>query len=442
MASTLIGDAKPRRGGSWLRSLRHRNFRYYFLGMGVSLIGTWMQQTALAWLVYRLTRDTFLQGLNSFATQFPSLLLLPLAGVLVDRWNRLRLVRVTQTLAMVQAFLLTILVFSNIVEVWQVMSLSFVLGCVNAFDLPARQAMLPEMIDNRQDLSNAIALNSSVFNAARLVGPALAGLLAGLGPLGEAWCFFLNGLSFLAVLVSLALIHLPKVGTRAAPTPVLEGLREGLAYVAGNGPIRAILMLVGTLGFLGMPYTVLLPQFADGVLNGGPAGYGMLLTASGCGALAGALYLASRSSLRGSASRIVVTAIVGAVSLASFGESRNFAVSLVLMVAVGGSMMLTFVSCNTIVQNIVPDDKRGRVMSMYTLAFLGLSPFGGLLVGALGRWYSPREAMLCCAGGCLLGALAFIPALGRVRAAIRAHAKQLKVPQAAAVEVAEEVQGV
>jgi MFS family permease len=426
---------------NWLRSLRHRNFRRFFLGQGVSLLGTWMQQTALAWLVYRLTLSPFLQGVNSFVGQVPSLLLLPLAGVLVDRWNRLRLVRITQTLAMLQAFLLAVLVFCQVEEIWHVMVLAFALGCINAFDMPARQAMLPEMLESREDLSNAIALNSSLFNAARLVGPALAGLMAGLGTVGEAWCFLLNGVSFLAVLVSLATMQLSRTAPIARPVAVVEGLREGLDFVRGHTPLRAILLLVATVGFLGMPYAILLPQFAHKVHGGGAETYGLLLTASGCGALGGAVYLASRSSIRGSASRIAVTGVLLALSLAGFAVSNSFSLSLVLVLAVGANMMLTMVTCNTIVQNIVPDDKRGRIMSLFTLAFMGLTPFGGLIVGGLAELWTPTAAALVAAGGCLLGALAFVPALGAVRAAIRAHLESEKPPPAV-VELSEEVPGV
>jgi MFS family permease len=434
------GSLRPRR--NWVRSLRHRNFRRFFLGQGVSLVGTWMQQTALAWLVYRLTENPFLQGVNNFANQIPSLLLLPLAGVLVDRWNRLRLVRITQTLAMLQAFLLAALVFWDIIEIWQLMLLSFVLGSINAFDMPARQAMLPQMLESKEDLSNAIALNSSLFNGARLVGPAVAGLMAGLGRTGEAWCFLLNGISFLAVLLSLATIHLAKTPQAAQPRAVLEGLREGLNYVRGHRPIRAILVLTAAVGFFAMPYAVLLPQFAGQVLGGGAASYGLLLTASGCGALAGGVYLAARSTMRGSASRIVVTGVLLAASLAAFALSNDFTLSMVLVLAVGANMMLTMVTCNTIVQNIVPDDKRGRIMSLYSLAFLGLTPFGGLIVGGVAQWWGPTVAMLGAAAGCLLGAVLFLPALPAVRAAIRAHVDSLKAPPAPAVELSGEVSGV
>jgi MFS family permease len=404
-----------------LRALGHRNYRRYFVGQGVSLIGTWMQQTALTWLVYRLTDDAFLVGLNTFAGQIPTLLLLPVAGVLADRLQLLRLVITTQTLAMVQAFILAALVLFYVTNIWLLMALAFGLGCVNAFDLPARQALLPDLLDSREDLANAIALNSSLFNAARLVGPALAGMVVSLGHNGEGWCFLLNALSFLAVLVSLTTITVRSAPALPQPAPVMHGFWEGLRFVATHKPIRAVVMLVAIIGFVGMPYTVLMPLFAGQVLHGNSRTYGLLLTASGLGALGGAIYLANRVSIRGSASRIVVAGVLGAASMAAFALSDNFALSLALAVLIGATLMLVFVSCNSIVQSIVPDAMRGRVMSLYTLAFMGLTPFGALVGGSVATAWGPTTAMLGCAVGCLVGALLFVPQLAVVRAAIRAH---------------------
>jgi MFS family permease len=404
-----------------LRALGHQNYRRYFIGQGMSLIGTWMQLTALTWLVYRLTDDAFLVGLNTFAGQIPSLLLLPVAGVLADRLHLLRLVITTQTLAMLQAFILAALVLFNLTNIWQLMVLAFGLGCVNAFDLPARQALLPDLLDTREDLANAIALNSSLFNAARLIGPALAGVVVSLSDTGEGWCFLLNGFSFLAVLLSLSTIKARPAAARPKPTPVLHGFWQGLHFVATHKPIRAVVALVAIIGFVGMPYTVLMPLFAGQVLHGDSRTYGLLLTASGFGALGGAIYLANRINIRGSASRIVVAGVVGAMCMAAFALSDNFAWSLLLVVLIGATMMLVFVSCNSIVQSIVPDEMRGRVMSLYTLAFMGLTPFGALVGGWIATAWGPTTAMMGCALGSLLGALFFLPQLGVVRAAIRAH---------------------
>jgi MFS family permease len=416
------------------RALQHANYRRYFFGQGVSLLGTWMQTTAMAWLVYRLTGSSFLNGANTFAGQIPWLLLLPVAGMVLDRCNRLHLVRVTQALSMIQAAVLAGLVFFGWVEIWHVMVLAFGLGCVNAFDLPARQALLPELLDRREDLSNAIALNSSAFNAARLIGPACAGLLVERGDAGqgEGWCFLLNAVSFLAVLVALAFVTAaPR--PRAAPAPMLQVMGDGFRFVLGQPAMRALLLLAAIFGFIGLPYTVLVPVFAKDVLAGGPQGYGLLLTASGLGALVGAVYLASRPSLRGSASRIAVAGFVVASCFAAFALSRHFILSLALLTLAGMAMMLAIVSCNTIVQTIVPDDMRGRVMSLYNLALLGLTPLGSLLVGAVSEQFSPTAGMLLCAGGCLVGAALFVASLPAIRAAIRAHTTAEKLRLAAAL---------
>ena len=379
-----------------------------------------MQQTALTWLVFRLTRDAFQVGLNNFASQVPSLVLMPLAGVLVERCNLLRTVIVTQVLSMVQAFILAGLVFFNVGDVWPLMVLAFGLGCVNCFDLPARQSLLPDLLEKKEDLANAIALNSSLFNAARLVGPALAGQLIALSDNGEGWCFLLNGVSFLAVLASLMTIKV-KSAPRPKPGPVLQGLYEGLSYAWGHAPTRGILITVAIVGFAGLPYAVLVPVFADDVLHGDAQTYGLLLTASGVGALVGGIYLASRVNIRGSASRIVVSGLVAAACLAAFAFSGSFWVSMTLMLLASMNMMLMLVSSNALVQSIVPDDKRARVLSLYAMAVMGTTPFGALIAGSIARQWGPKPAMLICAGGCLLGAAVFIPWLGVVRAAIRAH---------------------
>jgi MFS family permease len=429
MPAASSDPAVASRTGHWLRALRHRNFRLFFFGQGVSLIGTWMQQTALAWLVLRLTNDPFLMGLNTFVGQIPSLLFMPLAGVLVDRWSRLPFVIVTQTLAMIQAFVLAGLVLFDMADIWHLMGLAFGLGCVNAFDMPARQALLPEMLDVREDLSNAIALNSSLFNAARLVGPALAGLLADLGPAGEGWCFFLNAVSFLAVLAALFSIKVHhSIPARSHAAPVLAGILEGVAFAWRLPALRGVLILVAVLGFVAMPYTVLVPIFAKEVLQGGASTYGTMLTVSGVGALIGALYLAGRASIRGSASRIAVAGVASSVALAAFASCNDFQWALAIIFVVGLCLMLMLVSCNIIVQTIVPDAMRGRIMSLYNLAFMGMTPFGGLLAGWIAKGWGPRPAGLCCAAGCLFGTLLFLPSLGAVRAAIRSHLAGRPIP--------------
>jgi MFS family permease len=400
------------------RALRHRNFRLFLGGQIISLAGTWMQQVALSWLVYRLTRSPFLLGLVGFAGQIPSLVLAPFAGVWADRGNRRRIVIATQALAMVQALLLAALVLSGRVSVGHLLALSIFLGLVNGVDIPTRQAFLVEMVPGREDLANAIALNSSVFNAARLVGPAVAGLMIGL--VGEGMVFLLNGLSYVAVIGAL---HAMRLGPRAqagrATEPMGRRLAEGFRYAFGFPPIRALIFLVAVVSLMGVPFTVLMPVFATDVLGGGANTLGFLMAASGVGALAGALYLASRPSVRGLGYVILASVALFGASLIGFGLSRWAPLSMVALLGAGLGMMVQMASSNTILQTIVDDDKRGRVMSFYTMAFMGMVPFGSLLAGLLAsRIGAPRTVML---GGlaCLLAAAAFARALPGLRAQVR-----------------------
>jgi MFS family permease len=401
-----------------LRSLQHRNFRLFFIGQGISLIGTWMQQLAMSWLVYRITgQDAFKMSLVTFATQIPSFLLVPFVGVLLDRWNRHRVVITTQTLALVQAGLLAGLAFAQVIEFWHLIVLSTFLGCINAFDMPARQAFLPEMVDKPDDLANAIALNSSLFNGARLFGPMVAGGLIYL--VGEAWCFLINALSYVAVIAALLAMIIPRRPREHHPSHVLKGLKEGFAYAFGFAPIRTIILLIAVLSFVGMPYTVLMPVFAVQVLKGDAATLGLLMTASGVGALTGAIYMASRPSVRGLGSRIVLASLLFGVAVMVFSQSVNIWLSLGVLLLTGFGMMITMAGCNTILQTIVEDDKRGRVMSLYTTAFMGISPFGSLLAGGLANWITAPTTVLICGAACLLGAIVFAWQLGPLRAKVR-----------------------
>jgi MFS family permease len=396
------------------RALRHRNFRLYFGGQGLSLLGTWMQQVAQGWLVYRLTGRMDLMGLVTFASQIPSFLLLPLVGVVLDRWDRHRLVVTTQALAMAQALLLAVLTLTGLLALWQLVVLAIFLGCVNAFDLPARQAFLPALVPDRADLGNAIALHSSIYNGARLLGPALAGWLLELSApgTGEGICFLLNGLSFLAVLLALLSINVASRPQEASPAPVFAGLTEGVQYVMKAAPIRTIVLFVGWIGFIGMPYMLLLPVFADQVLGGGAETYGLLMTASGVGALCGAIFLATRHPHSAARTRIVATCTLLGAALISLSLVREIYLAIPLLMLIGSGMMLTMVSCNTIVQTLVPDEKRGRVMSLYNLAFMGMTPFGCLLAGGLAEELGATATLLICGGGCLLGAVCFACTLG------------------------------
>jgi MFS family permease len=400
------------------RALRHRNFRLFLAGQIVSLTGTWMQQVALGWLVYRLTRSAFLLGLVGFAGQIPSLFVAPFAGVWADRANRQRMIVATQALSMLQAVVLAGLVLTGAVRIGHVLALSLFLGIVNAFDIPARQSFLVEMVSGREDLANAIALNSSTFNAARLVGPSIAGAI--IAAAGEGVVFVLNAVSYLAVLAGLLAMRLPPrppASERAAP--VWHTLREGVAYVTSFGPIRAILLLLSLVSLTGAPYAVLMPVFAAEVLHGDAHTLGFLVGAIGLGALCGALLLASRQTVRGLGRVIVVSVLGFGAALLGFSLSHRLWLSLVLVFFSGFALMVHMAASNTVVQTIVDDDKRGRVMSFYAAAFQGTMPLGSLLAGALaGLLGAPRTVQL---GGiaCLLGALAFARALPGIRTELR-----------------------
>jgi len=415
-----------------VRALRHRNFRLFLGGQVISLAGTWMQQVALSWLVYRLTRSPFLLGLVGFAGQLPSLLLAPLAGVWADRADRRRIVIATQALAMLQALVLAALVLTDRITILHVLVLSVFLGLVNGVDVPTRQAFLVEMVRGREDVAGAIALNSSVFNAARLVGPAIAGFMIGL--VGEGTVFLLNGVSYVAVIAALLAMEIePRSAARGPAQPVWRELKEGVRYALGFAPIRSLLLLIGLVSLVGVPFTVLMPVFATDVLHGGAHTLGLLMSALGTGALGGALFLAARPSVRG-LGRIILTAVIlFGLSLAGFGLSRHEALSMALLVVSGFGMMVHMASSNTILQTIVDEDKRGRVMSFYAMAFMGTVPLGSLLSGGLAaRIGAPATVVL---GGtvCLLGAAAFARALPRLRAEIRPiYARLGVIPEVAA----------
>jgi MFS family permease len=384
------------------RTLRYRNFRLFFIGQGVSLVGTWMQQVAMTWLVYRLTNSAFLLGIVGFAGQMPSFVLSPIAGVLADRLNRRRSLVATQTLAMLQAAVLAVLTLTHMISVLDIVLLSVALGCCNAFDIPIRQSFLLEMVENKEEIGNAIALNSSMFNAARLVGPSVAGLV--IAALGEGLCFVLNALSFLAVIAALLAMRLPPRVEESRKPGVLQGFRDGLAYAFGFAPIKYILLLLALVSLLGMPYAVLMPVFARDVLHGGPNTLGFLLGATGVGALTGAAYLASRKSVLGLGRLIPMSTATFGCGLIAFSFSRTEWLSLVLLFFVGLGMMLQMASSNTIVQTVVDDDKRGRVMSLFTLSFMGVLPFGNLLVGSLASCIGAPHTLLVGGIACLLGA--------------------------------------
>jgi MFS family permease len=405
-------------GAFMLRALRQRNYRLFFTGQTVSLIGTWMTRIATSWLVYRLTRSALLLGLVGFAGQIPSFLLAPFAGVLVDRWNRHRLLVVTQILAMLQSAALAALALTGIINIWHVLALCLFQGVINAFDMPARQAFVVEMVEKRDDLGNAIALNSTMVNAARLLGPSLGGIL--IAAVGEGWCFFTDAVSYLAVIASLLLMRLAQrphlVRERA---PVLRELREGWAYVAGSPPIRSILLLLALVSLVGMPYTVLMPIFASEILHGGPHTLGFLMGAVGVGALAGAVFLANRRTVVGLGKVLPIAAGLFSIGLIGFSLSRVLWLSLILLLLTGIGFMVNMAASNTLLQTLVDDSKRGRVMSFYTMAIVGITPFGSLLAGALAHRIGTPHTLLLGGIGCIAGALWFVTLLPRLRERVR-----------------------
>jgi len=401
-----------------LRALRHKNYRLFFSGQSISLIGTWMTRIATSWLVYRLTGSALLLGVVGFAGQIPSFLLAPFAGVLVDRWNRHRLLVITQVLALLQSLAMAILALTGLIKIWQVIALSVFQGLVNAFDMPARQAFVVEMVDRREDLANAIALNSSMVNAARLLGPSIGGVI--IAAVGEGWCFMIDAISYLAVIASLlAMTITPRLLKVTQDANILQQLREGWVYATRFAPIRNILLLLALVSLVGMPYTVLMPVFANDVLHGGPNTLGLLMAASGVGALVGAMFLAARKSVLGLGKFIPITAGAFGAGLIAFSFSRIMWLSLLLMVITGLGFMVQMAVSNTVLQTIVDEDKRGRVMSFYTMAFMGTAPFGSLLAGSVAERIGAPHTLLFGGIGCILGALWFAQSLPALRRDVR-----------------------
>jgi MFS family permease len=432
MSSSQPNATTPRQVplAAMFRALKYKNYRLFFSGQGVSLIGTWMQQIAMSWLVYRLTDSVLLLGVVGFAGQIPSFLLAPFAGVVSDRYNRHRILILTQSLAMLQAAVLTALVFTDTVNISWIIGLSVFMGIVNAFDVSARQAFVIELIDKREDVSNAIALNSSMFNLARLVGPSVAGIL--IAAVGEGMCFLINALSYLAVLVSLMAMRvtprvLPKRDTR-----VLQSLKEGASYVFGFPPIRAIILLIASISLFGMPFSVLMPVFARDILQGGANTLGYLMGASGIGALLGALYLAQRTTVLGLGKIIVGATVMLGLGLICFSFTTTLWLSLVFIFFTGLGMIVQMASNNTILQTIVDSDKRGRVMSFYSMAFMGMSPFGSLLAGTVADRIGVPLTFLGCGILCLISIVPFALQLPTLRKMVRPIYERLGIiPQVA-----------
>jgi MFS family permease len=411
--------------GRSLRALRSRNYRLFFAGQSVSLIGTWMTRLATSWIVYQLTDSAFLLGLTSFVGQIPAFFVAPIAGVWLDRWNRHRVLVITQVLAMIQSLALATLALTGWINLWWIIGLALFQGLINAFDMPARQAFVIEMIEERADLGNAIALNSSMVNGAKLVGPAVAGVLVATA--GAGVCFLIDGISYIAVIWSLLAMRVAPARPPAARKSAFEELAEGWKYVVQSPAIRSILLLLALTSVIGMPYTVLLPVVAAEVLHGGAHTLGFLMAMSGVGALASAIGLALRRSVIGLGKRIAISAALFGGGLIVLGLSRSLTISLLLMTITGFGMMQQMAASNTILQTIAADDKRGRVMSFYTLSILGMNPIGSLLAGSVAAKLGVPATMLGAGAICLAGAVWFYWKLPEIRRVIRPIYRELGI---------------
>lgn len=392
-----------------LPAFRFRNYRLFFTGQGISLIGTWMTRIATIWLVYHLTHSAFLLGVVGFSSQIPSFLLAPIGGVLVDRYSRQQALVLTQVLGMVQSLMLAALTLAGVIQIWHIIVLSLFQGCINAFDAPLRQAFVSEMVDDRAALPNAIALNSSMFNGARLVGPAIAGLL--ITAVGVGYCFLIDGLSYIAVIAAFLSMRVkPRTGAKSGTISlkgVYQQFREGVDYTLNNSSIRSILVLLAVVSCMGMPYLALAPIFAEDILQGGASTLGVLMSAAGVGALIAGAYLSLRRNTVGLGRLIGIAPALMGLGLIGFSQSRVLWVSTLTMVLVGFSFLLQFASSNTIIQTLVDDDKRGRVMSLYIMSFMGMVPVGNLAAGTLASWIGAPATVAIGGGFCIVGALWF-----------------------------------
>ena len=422
------------------RALRHPNFKLFFAGQSISVIGTWMTRLATSWLVYRMTHSALLLGIVSFAGQIVSFALGPFAGVWVERLDRRKLLVWTQAAAAVQSLALAALALAHVINLWEVIALTALQGVINAFDMPGRQSFLVQMVDDRDDLSNAIAINSSMANGARLIGPAIAGLV--IGAFGEGWCFLIDGMSYFAVIASLLLMRIKAKDKDICrdSRSMLEQMREGWNYVRTFRPIRIILLLFALLSLMGYSYAVLLPIFAGQVLHGGAYTLGWLTAASGIGALVSGLSLAARKSVVGLTRMLQIAAAMLGGALILFGLSHTLWLSLVLMAFVGFGLMQAAAVSNTIVQSLVPEDKRARVMSYYTMAFFGAAPFGSLLAGALAHRIGAPHTVILAGSFCVAGSLWFTVELPKVRMVMRPIYQKMGLLPASDIDLISDVQ--
>lgn len=407
----------PLRVNTIFRSLRHRNYRLFFSGQSISLIGTWMQRIALPWVVYRMTDSEVLLGVVGFASSIPSFLLAPIAGVLIDRWSRYRVMLVTQIISMIQAGVLAWLSLSGNLEIWHIVVLSVALGCINSFDMPARHSFVINMVNGKEDIGNAIALNSMMFNGARLIGPSVAGIV--LASVGEGACFLINALSYIFVIASLMMMRVTEVREKKERVPMFREMKEGMDYVFGFAPIKHIILLLGLVSLMGASYQVLMPVYAKDILQGDSHTYGFLMGGAGAGALLGAIYLASRDTVLRLGRLIPAATALLSAGLIAISLSSSFFISMFLIFFTGLGMMAHTAASNTILQTIADDDKRGRVMSFYTMALMGTAPFGSLLAGWMAKVLGTPWTIFIGGAVCLLGALVFYRRLPELKRLVR-----------------------
>lgn len=405
-----------------LPALKSRNYRLYFAGQGISLIGTWMTQLATIWLVYHLTNSPLMLGVVGFTSQIPSFFLAPFGGVFVDRFSRYRTLIGTQILAMIQSLALAVLTLTGVIQVWEIIALSLFQGFINALDGPARQAFVPEMIEQREDLANAIAINSTMINGARLIGPAIGGLL--IGSIGIGYCFLVDGLSYIAVLIALLAMKIKIKKIPVTEGNVWEKVKEGFVYAFGFPPIKAILLLSALVSFMGMQYTVILPIFVKDILKSGPETLGFLMAASGVGALSGGIYLVTRQTVLGLGNLLSWAPVSLGIGLIGLALSHFLPLSLFAMLFVGLGTILQIASSNTILQTIVEDNKRGRLMSLYGMSFLGMVPLGNLWGGISANQIGAANTLIIDGIACILGAILFARYLPGLRKLIHPIYKQ------------------
>ena len=408
-----------------LRGFQHRNFRLFFIGQTLTMIGTWMQFIAISWLMYRVTGSAFMLGMTGFALQIPILLFSPFAGVWVDRYNRRKLLLATQTLALAQALLLAVLTFNGLIQVWHILAISLFLGTINACANPTRGTFLLDLVESKANLPNAIALNSLIMNTSRFVGPSIAGLVLAFA--GEGWCFMLNALSYLALIVALLMMRLKPVVVHAKHEHWFEGLKQGFRYAFGFLPSRRLLLLVAAISMTTSPYQHMMPIVAGEVFGGDSRTLGLLISCAGLGAFAGTAYLAGRTSLRGLSRIIVIASFSAGVGLMLFSQSRLLWLSVILMLPIGFGLIVTATSTNTILQTIADEDKRGRVVSIYGMCFLGTPPLGNFVAGSVASHIGAPLTLLVFGALGTLAALAFALRLESWRAAIRPVYRRLGV---------------